>query len=225
MPEIGQIVSVSHNSNGTVAATTTGTVWNKTNAPEEGYKGLYRKEYCNENGKAFERYDENTGVYTQYVNKRTGRNCNGEIFDEAKGAMSFVAGGQVQIKSAKASVGVNGKTGVGIASEKNITLDAGGFFSVEVAESMSESVEGERTLSVDGNDNETYKSKVERIYNGGIKEIVTGEVILNINGVEVKISTTGEVSIKSPAKIDIEAPEVNIKGNTGSVEVNGIKLA
>ena len=30
MPSIGQVVSVSHNSNGAAAGTTTGTVWNKT---------------------------------------------------------------------------------------------------------------------------------------------------------------------------------------------------
>ena len=46
MPNIGQIVSVSHNSNGTAAGTTTGTVWNATNKPAEGYKGLYRREYA-----------------------------------------------------------------------------------------------------------------------------------------------------------------------------------
>ena len=44
MPCVGQVVSVAHNSNGTAAGTTTGTVWNKTNKPAEGYKGLYRKE-------------------------------------------------------------------------------------------------------------------------------------------------------------------------------------
>ena len=93
MPSIGQVVSVSHNSNGAAAGTTTGTVWNKTNTPAEGYKGLFRKEYAARRGLAYERYDENTGVYTQYVNRRTGRNCNGEIYDEAKGAISLVAGG------------------------------------------------------------------------------------------------------------------------------------
>ena len=62
MPSIGQVVSVSHNSNGAAAGTTTGTVWNKTNTPAEGYKGLFRKEYAARRGLAYERYDENTGV-------------------------------------------------------------------------------------------------------------------------------------------------------------------
>ena len=121
MPSIGQVVSVSHNSNGAAAGTTTGTVWNKTNTPAEGYKGLFRKEYAARRGLAYERYDENTGVYTQYVNRRTGRNCNGEIYDEAKGAISLVAGGQFQAKSSAASMSLNAKTGVGIVAGTTVS--------------------------------------------------------------------------------------------------------
>lgn len=114
MPCVGQVVSVAHNSNGTAAGTTTGTVWNKTNKPAEGYKGLYRKEYgTSRKGQAYSRYDENTGVYTQYVDKRTGRTCNGEIFDEAKGPVSVIAGGQLQLKSSGASASIQAKTGMG----------------------------------------------------------------------------------------------------------------
>ena len=65
MPTVGQIVSVTHTSSGLAAATTTGTVWNKTNAPAEGYQGLYRKEYASRKGQAYDRYDEKKGVYTQ----------------------------------------------------------------------------------------------------------------------------------------------------------------
>lgn len=100
MPSIGQVVSVSHNSNGTAAGTTTGTVWNKTNTPAEGYKGLFRKEYAERKGLAYERYDENTGVYTQYVNRRTGRTCNGEIYDEAKGATALWRAGSFKPRAA-----------------------------------------------------------------------------------------------------------------------------
>lgn len=119
MPCVGQVVSVAHNSNGTAAGTTTGTVWNKTNKPAEGYKGLYRKEYgTSRKGQAYSRYDENTGVYTQYVDKRTGRTCNGEIFDEAKGPVSVIAGGQLQLKSSGASASIF----------KSITFDNGTEF-------------------------------------------------------------------------------------------------
>ena len=41
MPRVGQIVSVTHTSNGTAAATTSGTVWNRSNRPAEGFAGHY----------------------------------------------------------------------------------------------------------------------------------------------------------------------------------------
>lgn len=133
MPEIGQIVSVNHNSNGAAAATTTGSIWNQSNRPAEGFKGLYRKEYSNKKGQAYDRYDANTGVFTQYVDKRTGRICNGEICDEAQGPIRLNAGGTVQIKSGRASISVTAKTGVGVTAEENVTVEAGGFVSIEAA--------------------------------------------------------------------------------------------
>lgn len=69
MPNIGQMVSVIHNSNGTAAACSMGTIWNAANRPVEGYKGLFRKEYGTEPGQAFSRYDANTGVFTMTVGK------------------------------------------------------------------------------------------------------------------------------------------------------------
>lgn len=69
MPSIGQVVAVIHNSNGTVAGCSVGTIWNATNRPAEGFKGLFRKEYGSKPGQAFSRYDENTGVFTLTVGK------------------------------------------------------------------------------------------------------------------------------------------------------------
>lgn len=71
MPNIGQMVSVVHNSNGPAAACSMGTIWNATNRPAEGYKGLFRKEYGIEPGQAFSRYDANTGVFTLTVGTAT----------------------------------------------------------------------------------------------------------------------------------------------------------
>ena len=147
MPVIGQIVSVAHTSSGLAAATTTGTVWNKTNRPAEGFKGLYRKEYGSQKGRAYSRYDENTGVYTQYVDKRTGRTCNGEIFDEAKGPISLVAGGQFQAKSSSASISLNAKTGVGLVAGTSVSIEAGSFASIEAAGELSVSAGGKYTLT------------------------------------------------------------------------------
>ena len=232
MPEIGQIVSGSHNSNGTAAATTTGTVWNKTNRPAEGYRGLFRREYSNQKGLAYERYDANTGVYTQFTNVRTGRNCNGEIYDEAKGAASFIAGGQVQLKSNSASASIQAATGVGIVAGTAVDLQAGTYVSIEAAGGISESAGGDRTLQVGGKDEETYTGKVEREYKDDIKETVTGkvdveitgDVTLTINGVTITISEAGDVGIESPTKIEMLAPEVKITGESGEIKIGEIKL-
>ena len=240
MPAVGQIVSVSHNSNGTATATTTGTVWNKTNAPAEGYAGLYRKEYSNKKGQAYDRYDANTGVYTQYVDKRTGRNCNGEIYDEAKGPISLIAGGQLQLISSGSSASIQAKTGMGIAAGKAMSMEAGTSISIEAESDMGESVGGKRTLEVSGESEEAYKGTVERTYEDDIKDTIsgnveseitgdvtiniTGDVTLEINGATITVSAGGDVGIVSPTKIDFSAPEVNISGDSGEVKIGEIKL-
>ena len=150
MPRVGQIVSVTHTSNGTAAATTSGTVWNRSNRPAEGFAGLYRKEYGEKAGQAFERYDANTGIYTQYTDVRTGRNCNGDIFDEAKGTISLIAEKLVQITSKIKSVSIHGKEGVGIGAEKSVTIDAGENINLEAEGDLDEGAGGDRALTVGG---------------------------------------------------------------------------
>ena len=154
MPRVGQIVSVTHTSNGTAAATTSGTVWNRSNRPAEGFAGLYRKEYGEKAGQAFERYDANTGIYTQYTDVRTGRNCNGDIFDEAKGTISLIAEKLVQITSKIKSVSIHGKEGVGIGAEKSVTIDAGENINLEAEGDLDEGAGGDRALTVGGKNTE-----------------------------------------------------------------------
>ena len=225
MPRIGQIVSVSHNSNGPAAAVTTGTIWNKSNPPAEGFEGLYRKEYGEAPGQAYERYDAKHGVYTQFTDGRTGRNCNGEIFDEAKGPITLAAGGAVQVKSDDSSVSIQGKTGVGLGAEKSVTIDAGESISLETGGDMDEGVGGDRALSVEGENTETYKDKVTREFLGDIKDTVaakveltiTGEVKLNINGVQLTITEEGDITIQSEKKIAVTAQEITLTGSTSSM--------
>lgn len=70
MPNVGDVVLVNHLSNGTSAGVVVGTIWNDTNKPPEGYKGLYRKEFGTEPGQAFERYDAGTGEYVLASDKK-----------------------------------------------------------------------------------------------------------------------------------------------------------
>lgn len=70
MPKIGDQVLVAHLSNGSAAAVILGPTWHNDHRPVEGYEGLSRKEYCNEPGKAFWRYDANTGELQVVVDKK-----------------------------------------------------------------------------------------------------------------------------------------------------------
>lgn len=241
MPCVGQVVSVAHSSNGTAAGTTTGTVWNKTNKPAEGYKGLYRKEYgTSRKGQAYSRYDENTGVYTQYVDKRTGRTCNGEIFDEAKGPVSVIAGGQLQLKSSGASASIQAKTGMGIVAGTTVAIEAGTFMSLEATGAMSISAGGDFKFNIGGDSEEKrkgttkqeYLDDVEQEVTGDVKQTltgtvtrdVTGDVTLNINGASITISAGGDISITSPTKVEVSAPILNAEGASGDVKVQSISL-
>lgn len=210
MPCVGQVVSVAHNSNGTAAGTTTGTVWNKTNKPAEGYKGLYRKEYgTSRKGQAYSRYDENTGVYTQYVDKRTGRTCNGEIFDEAKGPISLVAGGQFQAKSSSASISLNAKTGVGLVAGTSVSIEAGSFASIEAAGELSVSAGGKYTLTVT---------------KGVEVEVSGGEAKIALNGAVITVTEAGDVTVTSPTKINLSAPEIKAEAPAGDIVIQGKSL-
>ena len=137
MPAIGQIVSVCHNSNGQTAATAVGTIWSRSNAPPEGFKGLWRKDYGGKAGKAYSRYDDNTGVFGQYIDGRIERICKGEIYDEAKDAASYVAKKQLQLKSAESSVSIQAKTGVGINAETTATIEGGKAVVLETGGTIS----------------------------------------------------------------------------------------
>lgn len=193
MPVVGQIVSVAHNSNGTAAGTTTGTVWNKSNTPAEGYKGLYRKEYGSKKGQSYERYDENTGVYTQYTNRRTGRTCNGEIFDEAKGPVSVIAGGQLQLKSSGASASIQAKTGMGIVAGTTVAIEAGTFMSLEATGDMSISAGGDYKLGVTGDSEEKRKGTTKQEYLDDVEQEVTGDVKQTLTG-NLEQTLTGDVT-------------------------------
>ena len=227
MPQVGDIVAVSHNSNGTIAGTTLGNVWNKTNKPKEGYKGLYRKEYSNSYGQAYSRYDSNTGVYQQFTPNRTGRTTNGEIFDEAKTSISLIAEQQLQLKSNSASASIMAAAGVGISAGTNASIEAGEAATMEADKSIS-FVAGTCWDFVAGPEQGVKwikencdVDKIERKYK--VKETIkediqaktsmeykyktdSGDVVFDINTAKITVTKTGEITIKSPVKVTIDAP-------------------
>ena len=67
LPAVGDQVIVAHISTGSCAAVILGPVWHDGLRPAEGFEGLYRKEYYNEQGVAYERYDANAQAFSQNV--------------------------------------------------------------------------------------------------------------------------------------------------------------
>lgn len=201
MPEIGQVVSVSLNGNGTVEGATLGTVWNETNKPAEGKAGLYRKEYGRKQGDSYERYDAETGEYTQYTRAKTGRNCNGAIYDECKGTATIQAGSAVMIRSTGASVAIGAETGADITAGKSINLEAGTSVNIEAKAQLSEhcgsdydlTVDGEATTEITGEETKTNKAKYTRRCEGDVERTVEGNVTHNVTG-NVEQTVTGDVT-------------------------------
>ena len=70
MPRIGDQIIVGLQSNDSSSGVILGTLWNNGHRPPEGRAGIYRKEYCNVDNVAYEKYDANPGVekFTQDVN-------------------------------------------------------------------------------------------------------------------------------------------------------------
>lgn len=192
MPNIGQVVSVTHQSNGTAAATTTGTVWNKTNKPAEGYKGLYRKDFGSSKGQAYDRYDENTGVFKRIV--------NGEIYEEAAGQATISGGGQVQLMSRKGSASVQGKTGVGIVSDQTISMEAGTIINFEAAGAFSTQSGGDTTFTVGGSSVKIGAGGTVTITGASKIELSAPEI--TINGTTVNITgADGDATIKGKSLV------------------------
>lgn len=123
MPQVGQVVTVSHNSNGSAAAVTGGTVWNQSNRPAEGYKGLYRKELGEKPGEAYDRYDANTGAFSQVIRGSMERRCGGAINDAAGGPVK-VTGKEITITAGGATIHISEGGDISIISAASLFLSA-----------------------------------------------------------------------------------------------------
>lgn len=205
MPKVGDMVSVTCNSNGTVAATIGGSTWNDNNRPYEGYEGLYRKEYSNTKNKCFERYDDATGEYLLRVNRLCRRQA-AEIYDEATGKVGITAGSDATVKSTGASVGIQAKTGVGINGGKNVTIEAGKDISAEAGGSISISagqkwmrtIKGTSTDTFTGAATETYKSKRTVTVAGAAADTFKAARSLTVKG-KYTATITGKITLMAKA--------------------------
>ena len=188
MPKIGQMVTVVHNSNGTAAATAMGTMWTKHNKPPQGWEGLFRKEFSDQNGDGYESYDSNTGEYKLHSKSSSGRS-SGYVHDNAGGNYQVTAGGAARIKSEKAMQ----------------------LFSAD----QVQTVKGDQTITVDGKKEETAKTAVLN-YPEGLTINVGGAVIKITAAGFVQITSPLEIELKAP-NITIEGDAGDVKVKTISL--------
>ena len=243
MPEVGQTVSCTMNGNGTVAGATVGTVWNQSNKPAEGYRGLYRKEYGRVNGDSYERYDANTGEYTQYCRAKTGRISNGTIYDECKGAYTARSGGTMTLRSMGNSVGITAATGVGIAAGTAVDVEATTYASIAAGTQLSEQCDTDYTLTVGGKgtvevtgtymvkclaarrltvkgaDTESYNGIIQRYYNAKLTETVSDDWKVSVEA-NVEREVTGDVKHMVEGNITQEFTGEMEQTITGNVTQN-----
>lgn len=245
MPEIGDIVCVEHNGNGTVMGTTVGTVWNRSNMPVNGRQGLYRQEFGRTKGKAYEEYDDNTGVLQTNADTGIRRNSKGEIFDESAGPTTVTAGGQLMLQSSGSSASIAAASGVGIAAGEAVDIEAGSYLSMTSAAEMTVECGGDATVKVTGETTEEYTGKVSRTHTAEVSETneadvtrttegnedatvegdasltVNGTLKITVGGTTITIDPGGNVEVDAGAEVTITAGgSVNISA-AGALNING----
>lgn len=107
MPKVGDQVMVAHLSNGTCAATILGPVWHDGHRPPEGFEGLYRKEYSNDTGKAYQRYDAKAGEYSETIT----------------GTMTIKPTDTWKLQTGATTITVNPDGSVAISAPTGVTID------------------------------------------------------------------------------------------------------
>lgn len=246
MPELGQVVSVQLNGNGTVEGSAAGTVWNKSNAPVGGRKGLYRQEYGRTAGASFEEYDDQTGAYTQYIKGAGGRNYIGGIYDQTKAGYSLTAAAQVAIASVGAGVSLTAGTSAAIAAAQAIDMEAGSYIrltaagdiDIQCGANSTVTVEGNQTVKVTGDMKHNVTGSVEQTVAGNVKQDVTGNVEQTVAG-DMVVTVTGSVKVvvggtvieADPSAVTVEtaqaavsAQTVTVDAGAGDVKVDGVSL-
>ena len=115
MPEVDDLVVVLHPGDSPEDAVILGTIWNEKIKPAEGKEKVFRKEYCNENGKAYRKFDANAKELLDFV--------DGKKILKAKSLEVKVGGTTVTI-SKSGSVKVDSPAGIEIKASGELKLSA-----------------------------------------------------------------------------------------------------
>lgn len=115
MPEVEDMVAVLHPGDSPEDAVVLGTIYNEKLKPPEGKKGVFRKEFSNNDGQAYRKFDANSKEMTDHV--------DGKHILEAKSLEIKVGGATVTI-SESGAVTVNSPAGITIKAAGTLELSA-----------------------------------------------------------------------------------------------------
>lgn len=115
MPEVDDLVVVLHPGDSPEDAVVLGTIWNEKIKPAEGKKKVFRKEYSNEDGKAYRKFDANVKELLDFV--------DGKKILKAKSLEIKIGSATVTI-SESGSVKVDSPAGIEIKTSGELKLSA-----------------------------------------------------------------------------------------------------
>ena len=115
MPEVDDLVVVLHPGDSPEDAVILGTIWNEKIKPAEGKKKVFRKEYSNEDGKAYRKFDANAKELLDFV--------DGKKILKAKSLEIKIGSATVTI-SESGSVKVDSTAGIEIKASGELKLSA-----------------------------------------------------------------------------------------------------
>lgn len=115
MPEVDDLVVVLHPGDSPEDAVILGTIWNEKIKPAEGKEKVFRKEYCNEDGKAYRKFDANAKELLDFV--------DGKKILKAKSLEIKIGSATVTI-SESGSVKVDSPAGIEVKASGELKLSA-----------------------------------------------------------------------------------------------------
>lgn len=115
MPEVDDLVVVLHPGDSPEDAVILGTIWNEKIKPAEGKEKVFRKEYSNEDGKAYRKFDANAKELLDFV--------EGKKILKAK-SMEIKIGSATVTISESGSVKVDSPAGIEIKTSGELKLSA-----------------------------------------------------------------------------------------------------
>lgn len=115
MPEVDDLVVVLHPGDSPEDAVILGTIWNEKIKPAEGKEKVFRKEYCNEDGKAYRKFDASAKELLDFV--------DGKKILKAK-SLEIKIGSTTVTISESGSVKVDSPAGIEIKASGELKLSA-----------------------------------------------------------------------------------------------------